>query len=120
MSWFKKTEQTESLDAILNKWKSQGITLYVHEQENRIVIDSLIVPKEQRKRGIGSQIMQELTDYADQVGKRIELSTGEKGYQGGTSRNRLIKFYKRFGLVQNRGRNKDSRTSNTMYREPML
>ena len=118
MNWW-KCAQTETLESILNRWKSQGITLFVFEQPQRIVLDSLIVPKEQRKQGIGSQIMQELINYADQVGKRLETTPGEKDpFHGTTSRRRLINFYKRFGLVQNKGRNKDYRTRETMYREP--
>ncbi len=119
MSWYKQVQQTPGLEAILSKWKSQGITLYIFEQIDKILLESLIVPKEQRKQGIGTQIMQELTNYADKVGKRLELSPGQKGdFQGTTSKGRLVNFYKRFGLIQNRGRNKDFTTNRTMYREP--
>ena len=117
MSWFKKTNNT--LASIVSRWKSQGVTLFVFERDNIIVLDSLIVPKGKRKQGIGSQIMRELTEYADTVGKRLELSPGNKDpYHGTTSRKRLIDFYKRFGLIQNKGRHKDYRTRETMYREP--
>jgi GNAT superfamily N-acetyltransferase len=82
-------------------------------------LNLLIVPKGQRKQGIGSQAMDELTNYADRHGFRIVLSTGMKDTQSGTtSRSRLQKFYKRFGLVRNRGRNKDFTISDGMYRTP--
>ena len=58
----------------------------------------------------------------------IDLSTGKNFIHDIKSDNdnnycideisRLINFYKIFGLVENKGRNKDFETSKTMYREP--
>ena len=119
MNWYKKAQQTPELEAIFKKWRDQGVTLYAFEQIDKILLESLIVPKDKRKQGIGTQIMQELTNYADKVGKRLELSPGQKDdYHGTTSKRRLINFYKRFGLLENKGRNKDFTTNRTMYREP--
>ena len=119
MNWYKQSQKIETLDEILNKWRQLGITLYVFEKENIIIVDSIIVPKNQRKQGIGSQVMQEITNYADKNKKRIELSPGQKDdYNGTTSRGRLVNFYKRFGLIENKGRNKDFSTSKGMYRDP--
>jgi len=119
MNWYKLAQQSPELENILNKWRTQGITLYIFENKNKIILDSLIVPKEQRKQGIGTQIMKELVEYANKVRKRIELSPGQKDdYHGTTSRGRLVNFYKRHGLVENKGRNKDFTTNKTMYREP--
>ena len=119
MNWYKKAQQSPEVEAILNKWRSQGVTLYIFEDDNKIILDSIIVPPDQRKQGIGTQIMQELTNYADTAKKRLELSPGQKDdYHGTTSRGRLVNFYKRFGLIQNKGRNKDFTTNKTMYRDP--
>ena len=119
MNWFKKAQLDPQLEQIINKWTQQGIILYVHEKGDIIVLDSLIVPKEIRKQGIGTQIMQDLNSYADSKNKRIELSPGQKdSYHGTTSKKRLTDFYKRFDFVQNKGRNKDFTTTRTMYREP--
>ena len=119
MNWYKKSHQTPELEGIMNKWRSQGITLYVFEYDNKVILDSIIVPKEIRKQGIGSQIMQEIINYSDKMEKRLELSPGQKDdYHGTTSKNRLVNFYKRHGLVENKGRNKDFTTNKTMYREP--
>lgn len=118
MNWYKKAQQMTS-DDIAKKWRQQGITLYIFEKDDMIILDSLIVPPDQRKQGLGTQIMQELINYADTVGKRIELSPGQKeDYHGTTSRQRLVNFYKRFGLVENKGRNKDFTTTKGMYRHP--
>jgi len=119
MNWYKKYQLSPELNAILNKWRPQGVTLYIFENDNKIILDSIIVPPEKRKQGVGTQIMQELTNYADMVGKRLELSPGQKDdYHGTTSKGRLVNFYKRHGLVENKGRNKDFTTTKTMYREP--
>lgn len=119
MNWYKKAQQVLTLESIMEKWKERGVVLYLYEKNNVVVLSSIIVPKHMRKQGIGSQIMQEIIDYADKTGKRLELSPGQKDdYHGTTSHNRLINFYKRFGLIQNKGRNKDFTTTNTMYREP--
>jgi predicted GNAT family acetyltransferase len=119
MSWYKKAQNSPELQNIIDKWTNQGITLFVYERDDKITLDSLIIPKEIRKQGIGTQIMQELINYADSVNKRIELSPGQKDpYHGTTSQNRLIDFYKRFNFLRNKGRNKDYSTTHTMYRDP--
>ena len=119
MNWYKISQNQITARDIVDKWTQQGISLYITEKDNLIILESIIVPKEQRKMGIGSQIMQELIDYADQVGKCMEVSPGIKDfYLGTTSRNRLVNFYKRFDFVENKGRNKDFTTSKGMYRIP--
>ena len=64
--------------------------------------------------------MKDLCDYADANNKRILLSPGYKDdHHGTTSHGRLVSVYKRFGFVQNKGRNKDFRISHTMIRNPI-
>lgn len=125
MNWLQKISgmiESPELDAITAKWEATipGMTMFVYEQENRVVLSSLIIPRKSRNQGLGSQIMQELTAYADSVGKRMELSPGTRDqYNGTTSRGRLVRFYKNFGFRENKGRRKDYRTSETMLREPI-
>lgn len=122
MNWLLKISQrSEGLQAIVDKWTSAipGLVLHLYENDDRIVLSSIIVPKGQRKQGIGTQIMQDLTTYADQIGKRMELSPGVKdSYQGTTSRGRLVRFYRNHGFQENKGRNKDYRMTETMFRNP--
>lgn len=124
MNWYsliKIAQLTPGLQAIADKWTAQGITLFVFEKDDKIILSSLIVPKDMRKQGIGTQIMQELVSYADSLGKRFELTPGLRdSYQGTTSRGRLVNFYKRFGFIENKGRNKDYSTSEGMYRYPSM
>jgi len=117
MNWYKTAQIT--INEIAEKWKNKGITLSLFEYNDKVIIDSIIIPKELRKQGIGTQIMDEIINYADQTGKRIELTPGKKDtYHGTTSRQRLVDFYKRFGLVENKGRHKDYTTMSGMYRDP--
>jgi len=60
--------------------------------------------------------MQDMIDMADEQGARISL-TPDVSF-GGTSVARLKKFYKQFGFVENKGKNKDFSIRNTMYRDP--
>lgn len=84
-----------------------------------IVLEWVVVPKELRKQGIGTQAMERLIAFADQQGRRIELDPASRDDDvGTTSRARLVRFYKRFGFVENKGRNRDLETLAEMYREP--
>jgi len=94
-------------------------TFFVYERPDTISLDMIEVPKSNRKQGIGTAVMNDLITYADQQGKRIVLTPGLRDDRHGTtSRARLVKFYKRFGFVENKGRNKDYSISSGMYREP--
>ena len=79
-----------------------------------------VVPKEKRKTGVGSQVMQELCAFADQHQKKILLTPMHKDkFYGTTSYQRLVKFYQRFGFVENSGNNKEEKINAAMYRKPI-
>lgn len=120
MNWYKYAQLEPSpLGQLMAKWVAQGVRLWLHEKDGVITLDDIVVPKEHRKQGIGTQIMNEIIDYADRTGQRLVLDPATRDdYHGTTSRGRLIKFYKRFGLQENKGRNKDYSISRSMYREP--
>ena len=92
-----------------------GVKADMFEKDNLITLSRIVVPKEQRNQGIGTDAIQQIVDYADQTGKRIALSPSS---DFGGSKERLKEFYKRFGFVENKGRNKDFTISDSMYREP--
>jgi len=82
-------------------------------------LDTLVVPKGIRKEGLGTKVMEELIRYADAHGFRLILSVAvHDDRMGTTSRARLIRFYKRFGFVENKGRNKDFTVRASMIRKP--
>lgn len=114
---------SKTLKELENKWKNRNVKLRLWDSnltgETVIRLDHIEVPKGERKKGIGSEAIQDIIDYADQKGQRIELTPALKDDRfGTTSRSRLIKYYKRFGFVENKGRYKDFTTRQSMYRDP--
>jgi predicted GNAT family N-acyltransferase len=86
----------------------------VNSHQGDVKLHSLEVPKELRGKGIGSKFMKGLTKSADKQKQRITLSQqSEPRYK-----KKLDTFYKRFGFVSNKGRNKDFSVSDTMIRKP--
>ncbi len=113
----KKYKDLEELQGDLVEKENGGVETSMDEFENKIVLNKIELEKEDRKKGNGTRAMQKIVDYADQVGKRIELTASTDF--GGSSVGRLKDFYKRFGFVENKGKNKDFSTRETMYREPV-
>ncbi len=99
-----------------NKYPGVVVELYYGNHEDILQLSSIVVPKEERKTGIGSQVMEELVGYADKMNMTLTL-TPSRDF-GATSVERLKKFYSRFGFVRNKGRKKDYRIFDVMYRRP--
>lgn len=96
----------------------RDLSIYLSGNDD-LKINMIAVPKGSLGEGRGSRAMQRIVDFADAKNLRTKLTTGVKddGF-GTTSRSRLIKFYKRFGFVENKGRNKDFSITENMYRLP--
>jgi len=93
--------------------------LYRRKPDFVVKLYDIEVPKEQRKRGVGTAIMEALVRFADERNYSIILEPARHGYEGGTtSRARLVRFYKRFGFVENKGRHKDFTLPPGMVRRP--
>lgn len=105
-----------TLEPLRARLQEMGFDEFISEREDSISVSKIALPKGARGQGLGSRAMQMITQYADSVGKRIVLSPSKDF--GASSVDRLKKFYKRFGFVENKGRNKDYSISDTMYREP--
>lgn len=90
-----------------------GIDLDLYDNGKFLELSRIIIPKEKRGEGIGSEIMNQINDYADKKGLKIYL-TPSKDF-GATSISRLEKFYKDHGFVKNTDK---SETRNTMVRLP--
>ena len=113
----KAVEDTPSFSRVLdieNKYINEDIKLDIFETENEIKLSKIIVSE--KNMGVGTSVMNDLTNYADINNKVITL-TPSKDF-GATSVNRLKTFYKRFGFVENKGRNKDFSYRDSMYRLP--
>lgn len=100
--------------------KKYGLShLRLYKKGNDLILDMIVVPKDKRKQGIGSKVLEDITHYADVNGLRTLLTTAVKDdYHGTTSGTRLKAFYKKFGFVENKGRYKDFTTTHNMIREP--
>ena len=111
----------------LQAYKAQGIKTvkaYVGEEvevslhgdaKKGYVLSKIEVSGDERNAGQGTKEMQNIVDRMDREGAIIAL-TPDDAFGG--NNNRLIKFYKRFGFVPNKGRNKDFRFRETMIRYP--
>lgn len=105
----------ETIKELEESWDARGISNFIYEKNGVITLSRIVIPKEQRNKGIGTSAMNELISYADKTGQRIALSPS--GDFGG-SKSRLLSFYKKFGFVENTGRKKDYSISESMYRDP--
>ena len=92
-----------------------GVKLDLLNGRRALNLSRIVVPEDARGTGVGSQIMQRIVDYADRNGRQLEL-TPSADFGGNVAR--LREFYKRFGFVENKGKNKDYEVSEAMYRPP--
>ena len=90
--------------------------LDIYENKSSLILSRIIVKEECRGQGVGTNVMNDLIDYADTNGQIIAL-TPSKDFGGNV--NRLIQFYKRFGFKMNKGANKNFEFRDTMLREPL-
>lgn len=93
-----------------------GLSAIELSKKGNYVTLSKIVAAEQGQ-GNGTRFMEDLTKNADANGWILAL-TPDTTY-GGTSVARLKKFYKRFGFKDNKGRNTDFNTKESMIRTPV-
>ena len=88
----------------------EKIILEVWEDDKKLVLERIIIPKELRNNGYGTKILNDICKYSDKKNKPIFL-TPDTSF-GATSISRLKKFYKTFGFKNN----KDLSVSQTMVR----
>ena len=103
----KKVEQIKA------KYPSVKLDIYGDAQRG-FELSRIVVPKDERSSGLGTAVMDDIIKMADDQGAVISL-TPDMSF-GGSSVSRLKEFYKKFGFVENKGRNKDFSTRNTMIR----
>jgi len=112
-------KEQNSFESVVDGLINSGVILDIASSKNRpnlMTISRIQVAKENRGKGIGSDALSKLTEAADQERKIISLSPSTDF--GASSKARLVDFYKRFGFVENKGKNKDFSISESMYRLP--
>jgi GNAT superfamily N-acetyltransferase len=90
-----------------------GVKLDLLNGRKALNLSRIVVPEDARSAGIGTQIMRRIVEYADRNGRVLTL-TPSADFGGNVPR--LREFYKRFGFVENKGRDKDYEVSEAMYR----
>lgn len=110
--------ESEELNKISDYANSKNVKLSVQHNKNlnSLNLSQIVVPREHRSKGIGSDIMNRLKSHADTNNMRITLTPSADF--GASSVNRLKKFYKKHGFIENKGKNKDYSISDSMYRNP--
>ena len=103
------------LDGVLADYP--GLKLDLAGNSRTLTLSRIVVPEGSRQAGTGSAVMQRLIDWADANQKAVALTPSA---DFGGNKKRLGEFYKRFGFVENKGKNKDYEISEAMYREPRL
>jgi len=97
---------------LLQKYRDLGLKTIRMNVDTRhpdpvVELSDIWIDPEVQGKGVGSQVMQEITQWADQNGALIWLSLGDKDQgRGTTSQARLRRFYKQFGFKPNKGRGK--------------
>jgi predicted GNAT family acetyltransferase len=101
------------IKSIVDSLNDQGIKTSVSVSDDIITINKIIVPKEARGAGLGTDAIQQIISYADSSGRKVALtpSTDFGGNMAG-----LKRLYKRLGFVENKGSNKEFEISESMYR----
>jgi GNAT superfamily N-acetyltransferase len=105
------------LDNILSDAEARGVKLSVQQGNQGLRLSRIEVPKEDRSKGLGTEIMEKLANYADATGQRISLTPSS---DFGGSVPRLKTFYGRHGFTPNTGKSRDLSISDTMIREPVV
>jgi hypothetical protein len=98
------------------KYEDYLVGLDIYETTTSLILSRIVLNKEARNFGIGTKIMQDLTNYADK-NKQIIALTPSSDFGG--NRNRLIQFYKRFGFKKNSGQYKHFGFKDDMIRYPI-
>ena len=103
-------------EKINKKYPDVNFTLFTSDCNN-IELAFIVVPKKLRHEGIGTTILTKLCKFADKNKMQIYLTPMKKNTgHGTTSRKRLVKFYKRFGFYENKGKWKNFSISYEMIR----
>lgn len=84
-------------------------------QSGTVTLSKIVLPKEQRGGGTGTEIMNRIVGWADSRQKTIGL-TPDSVYGGNKAK--LTSWYKRFDFKPNKGRNADFTTTEAMVRQP--
>jgi GNAT superfamily N-acetyltransferase len=104
-----RVQLTENLEDTLSH--KYGVNLEVYEYDDYIELKKIVVPKDKRGGGIGSDVMEELIQYCKDNQKDL-FTTPSSAFGGSVGR--LTKFYKSLGFKDNKGRGRDFRSKESL------
>lgn len=105
----------DAAKALMGRAASRGVDLYISTPNGRIVVDKIVVPKESRGRGLGTETMQDVIGLSESLGLPLSLTPSS---DFGGSMKGLERFYKSLGFEPNVGRKRDFAISESMKRYP--
>jgi GNAT superfamily N-acetyltransferase len=108
------SKQSNIENALIKKYPNVDLDIY--ETDKGLTLSKIVLPKEDRNKGIGSKILEDLIAYADKNNLTVGV-TPDSTFGG--NKNKLKSFYKKFGFLDNKGRNKDFTFRETMVRQPV-
>ena len=91
------------------------LDLSINERLKAVKLHLIKIPKDKRNQGIGTKTMRQVLDYVDDQGLLMTLTPSS---EFGSSKRRLVEFYKSFGFRLNSGPHRDLRFKDTMIRKP--
>ena len=106
--------ENNSVADIKNKYKDEVKYLILSENESTVSINNMIVKEDLRNKGIGQNILNDIIEYANKNNKTITLTPTSEF----NTKDRLKKWYKKNGFVENKGKNTNFLISDTMYKLP--
>jgi len=105
---------SKKVENLMNNLESKypiDLFIYYNKFANTIILSQIVVDQLKRESGVGTKVMKEICDFADENNLRIALTPSP---DFGGSKNRLIKFYKSLGFKNYKG----FEFRETMVREP--
>lgn len=105
--------ESTNIKSIKEKFKDYFKKINIYEYNDKVSIDLIIT--NEKNQGYGTKLMNEIIDYCDKTNKIIILTPSD---EFGGNKKRLIEFYKRFGFLENKGKNKIFDIFESMYRLP--
>ena len=110
-----RTDDKQIVNDFKLKWRAKGVDNSTSLSGDSISPHKIVVTDDKRNEGLGTEFMDALVKLGDDLDVRIDITPSA---DFGGNKNRLIKFYKRFGFVENKGKNKLYETRASMYKEP--
>jgi len=110
MHFSSSAELTDSM-----KSKFPRLQLRLVELGERLLLEYVIVPKDSRGHGVGREVLEHVTRYADKKHLTVELEPDDVF---GTPIDFLVNFYKKFGFRPQYVRFNNTAFLDSMVREP--